>query len=186
MGGGAEVAATCEGEGMDAAATIEAVLASVLKPRGYRKRARNWFRTTSADEYQVINLQKSPWGGGSCYLNLGWDPTVPPGGFLAGDSCCLSMRAEQTDVIPTFEWVRPDGQGTLELDGISLLDTDCSKTMSEAYFVEQVTVTIAVPVADLMDRTPALIDTAPLVMAKPWLAFLDTRAQFLSRGIEIP
>ena len=75
---------------------------------------------------------------------------------------------------------------TLELDGISLLDAECSRAMSAACFVEQVIDVIAVPVADLMDRTPALVDMAPLVTSKPWLADLETKAQFLSRGIEIP
>ncbi len=35
---------------------IESAFAVVLKARGFRKRGRNWFRTTLAGEYQVVNL----------------------------------------------------------------------------------------------------------------------------------
>ena len=81
---------------MDTAATGEAVIASVLKARGFRKKARNWFRATSADEYQVVNLQKSSWGGGQCYLNLGWDASLPSKEFHLENQCALRLRAEDT------------------------------------------------------------------------------------------
>ncbi len=81
---------------MDAAKTIEMTIAALLKPRGFRKRGRNWFRTTSANEYQVVNLQKSSWGSGSCYLNLGWDSIFPAGEFRPVNQCAVSLRAENT------------------------------------------------------------------------------------------
>ncbi|GAA4691328.1 DUF4304 domain-containing protein [Nocardioides conyzicola] len=61
-------------------------MATVFKSRGFRKRGRNWFRTTSANQYQVVNLQKSSWGGGSRYLNLGWDPPCPTKDFVPSTS----------------------------------------------------------------------------------------------------
>src|SRR4051794_25284374 len=94
---------------VDAAKVIETAITSVLKPRGYRKRARNWFRTTSANGYQIVNLQKSSWGSGSYYLNLGWDATVSPGEFRSENQCAASLRAEDTDVIRPIQRIRGDG-----------------------------------------------------------------------------
>lgn len=82
---------------MDAATRVEGVCVEVLKQRGFRKRARNWYRTTSAGEYQVVNLQRSPWGSGSCYLNLGWD--VDASSFRSENRCLLRLRAQETGVI---------------------------------------------------------------------------------------
>ena len=67
---------------MDGVEAIESTLARVLKPRGFRKGGCNWFRTTSADLYQVVNLQKSSWGGGNCYLNLAGTPSCRTRAFV--------------------------------------------------------------------------------------------------------
>src|SRR4051812_19644535 len=69
---------------------VESAFAGALKLRGFRKRGRNWFRTTSAGEYQVVNLQKSSWGSGDFDLNLGWDSSVPSGQFRSENFCLLS------------------------------------------------------------------------------------------------
>ena len=122
---------------MDTAATGEAVIASVLKARGFRKKARNWFRATPADEYQVVNLQKSSWGGGQCYLNLGWDASLPSKDFHPENQCALRLRAEDTDVIPSIDWMRPDGESSIELPGIVLLDPESSTRLSEKDLAEQ-------------------------------------------------
>jgi hypothetical protein len=79
----------------------------VLKPAGFRKRGLNWFLSTSGSDYQVVNHQRSSWGGG-CHLNLGWDPNVPARHFRPAHECLLSLRAEHTDVIPDIEWLRPE------------------------------------------------------------------------------
>jgi hypothetical protein len=94
------VGETC---GVDAAKRIETVIAEVLKPRGFRKRARSWFRTTAANEYQIVNLQKSAWGSGSCYLNLGWDAAVAAREFRPENQCAIRFRAEETDVIQSIK-----------------------------------------------------------------------------------
>jgi Domain of unknown function (DUF4304) len=165
---------------------MERTIAGLLKPRGFRKRGRNWFRTTSANEYQVVNLQKSSWGGGNCYLNLGWDPAVPAGEFRSENQCAVTLRAEDTDVIPPIDWVRPDGLTTLELPGISLLDTEANDRMSEAQFAKQFSEVIAVPIADLLDRTPSIVDLVPLLTAKPWFATRALRDELSRRGLELP
>ena len=155
---------------VDSTKIIESAFAVVLKARGFRKRARNWFRTTSADEYQVVNLQKSPWGGGSFYVNLGWDATVPAGDFRTENMCALTLRAEETDAIPTIDYVRPDGLTARDLPGTILLDSEMRDRMPEPSFVEQLTEVVIIPIADFMDRTPSLDDLGPLLTKKPWLA----------------
>lgn len=165
---------------------IESAFAGVLKARGFRKRGRNWFRTTSASEYQVVNLQKSPWGSGSFYLNLGWDPTVSVGEFRAENLCLLSLRAEQADVIAPIDFVRPDGLVARGLAGTILLDAEMSGRMPEESFIKQLTEVVIIPVADFMDRTPSLVDLVPLLSAKPWLAFIPVRKELSRRGHDLP
>ena len=171
---------------VDKTKIIESAFAGVLKPRGFRKRGRNWFRTTSAGEYQVVNLQKSPWGSGSFYLHVGWDPAVAAGEFRAENFCVLSLRAEKTDVIPSIDFVRPDGLVARDLPGSILLDAEMSGRIPEDAFVEQLTEVIVVPVADFMDRTPSLVDLVPLLSAKPWLAFVRVREELSRRGHVLP
>jgi hypothetical protein len=141
---------------------VESAFAVVLKARGFRKRGRNWFRMTSADEYQVVNLQKSPWGGGSFYVNLGWDAAVPAGDFRTENMCALSVRAEQTDAIPMIDYVRPDGLTARDLPGTILLDSEMRDRMPEPTFVGQLTEVVVIPIADFMDRTPSLDDLASI------------------------
>lgn len=105
---------------------IESTMAHVFRLHGFRKRRRNWFRTTVGDQYQVINLQKSSWGGGDCFLNLGWDPEVPASGFRMENFCSVSLRADETDVIPSIQILRPDGLTTTEVAGINLLSQRCT------------------------------------------------------------
>lgn len=171
---------------MDAATRIETTIAGSLKSRGFRKRGRNWFRTTSANEYQVVNLQKSSWGGGNCYLNLGWDHAVPAGEFRPENQCAVSLRAEDTDVIPPVERIRPDGVTALELPGISLLDVEISSGTPEDVFAAELTDVIVSPIADLLDRTPSIVDLVPLLTAKPWFATLSLRDELSRRGHELP
>lgn len=171
---------------VDAAKTIEATFAPVLKQRGFRKRGRNWFRTTSTDEHQVVNLQKSSWGGGDCYLNLGWDPSVGRGEFRPENQCMLSLRAEHTDVISAIRRLRPDGVTEIELPGIRLLDVEVSRVMAEEDFAAELAEVVVGPVADLMDRTPSIVDLVPLLTAKPWFASLRLRSELRQRGHELP
>ncbi|GAB2763041.1 hypothetical protein GCM10027020_14180 [Nocardioides salsibiostraticola] len=161
-------------------------MAGVFNLRGFRKRGRNWFRVTSEGQYQVVNLQKSAWGGGSCYLNLGWDPVVPGEGFRPESQCCLSLRAEQTDVIPSIPMLRPDGVTTIEVSGISLLDSDMYLERSTDQLCDEVRAVIARPVADLMDRTTSMVDLVPLITAKPWFATRILRDHLTSIGYELP
>lgn len=176
----------CKAVEVDAAKAIEMTIAGLLKPRGFRKRERNWFRTTGANEYQVVNLQKSSWGGGSCYLNVGWDSTVPAGEFRPANQCVVSLRAEDTDVIAPIEWVRPDGVSTLAMPGIALLDTETNERVPEDLFVEQLTQVIVIPVAELLDRTTSIVDLVPLLTAKPWFATRSLRSELSRRGHELP
>lgn len=170
-------------EGLEA---IEVTMTNVLKPRGFRKRGRNWFRTTTASQYQVVNFQKSSWGGGNCYLNLGWDPDVPAKGFRAENQCCVTIRAERTDVIPPIQRVRPDGLTTTEFPGITLLSSEMYNSMSGDQLVEEFTEVVAKPIADLMDRTPAILDLLPLLQAKPWFATRTVRDYLKPLGHELP
>jgi len=175
---------------------IESSMSRVFKSRGFRKRGRNWFRGTSADEYQVVNLQMSSWGSGDCFLNLGWDPELPDTGFRRESQCCVSMRAEQTDVksmraeqtdvIPPILRVRPDGITTTELPGIVLLDSETYGAMSPQQLTEDIAAVIAVPIADLMDRTSSVLGLLPILVEKPWIASRSLRAYLASRGHELP
>jgi hypothetical protein len=171
---------------VDAARTIELTIASLLKPRGYRKRARNWFRTSPEGDYQVVNLQKSSWGDENCYLNLGWDPGVPAGEFRPEHQCAARFRAEAADVILPFQWVRPDGLTTIELPGISLLDVETSAVMTEGPFAEKLADLVVVPIADFMDRTRSIVDLVPLLSRKPWYATVALRAELDHRGFKLP
>lgn len=171
---------------MDITKKIETAFAAVLKARGFRKRGRNWFRTTSSGEYQVVNLQKSPWGSGSFYLNLGWDPAVAAGDFRSENFCTLSLRAEDTDVIPSIDFERPDGLAARDLPGIILLDAEMSGRIPEDSFLQQLTEVVVIPVADFMDRTQSLVDLVPLLSAKPHFAFVPVREELSRRGLTLP
>jgi len=171
---------------VDPAKTIEAVLAEVLRPRGFRKRARNWFRTSGAGEYQVVNLQKSSWGGGDCYLNLGWDPSVKAGDFLPENQCMARIRAERADVIPAIHMLRSDGNSVLEVPGISLLDRNTVEHFAEDDYRMQVREVVARPVADLLDRTPSVTDLVPLFTRHPGYATLRLRDHLRLSGHELP
>lgn len=72
------------------------------------------------------------------------------------------------------------------LPGISLLDTEANGRMSEDLFVSQLIEVIVIAVADLLDRTPSIVDLAPLFSAKPWFATLSLRDQLSRRGHELP
>jgi hypothetical protein len=171
---------------VDKAKTIESAFAGVFKARGFRKRGSNWFRTTSTGEYQVINLQKSPWGGGGFYLNLGWDPSVAAGDFRSANFCTLSIRAEHTDVIPSIEVVRPDGLAARDLSGILLLDAEMISRIPEESLLQQLTEVVIIPIADFMDRTPSLVDLVPLLSAKPQFAWVSVREELNRRGFTLP
>lgn len=171
---------------MDAANRIESAITGVLKPRGFRKRRHNWFRLTPATEYQVVNLQKSSWGGGNCYLNLGWDPTVSPNEFRPHYKCALYLRAEETDVISPLERIRPDGVTTLKLPGIRLLDNEIGGRTPEHVFARELTDNIVIPIADFLDRTPSIVDLVPLLSAKPSRASVDLRDELGRRGYHLP
>ncbi|KSU70417.1 hypothetical protein AS031_17645 [Pseudarthrobacter enclensis] len=134
----------------------------------------------------MINLQKSPWGGESFYLNLGWDPAVASGEFRSENSCVFGLRAENIDVIPSIDFVRPDGLAARDLPGIILLDAEMSSRIPEDSFVKQLIDVIVVPIADFMDRTPALQDLVPLLTEKPHLAFIPVREELKRRGFTLP
>ncbi len=171
---------------VDASKAIEAVLAEVLKPRGFRKRARNWFRTSDAGEYQLVNLQKSSWGGGDCYLNLGWDPTVKAGDFLPENQCMARIRAERADVIPPIRMLRSDGESVLEVPGISLLHRDMSERFTDDDYRNQIREIVARPVADLLDRTPSVTDLVALFTRHPGHATVRLRDHLRLYGHELP
>src|SRR3954468_21609287 len=171
---------------MDVAGLAERTLAGALKPLGFRKRGLNWFRTSSGSDYQVVNLQRSSWGGGDCYLNLGWDPDVPAGKFRPAHQCLLTLRAERTGAIPDIEWLRPDGETTIDLPGISLLDVETSRRMAEDELAARLHEVVAIPVADLMNRSRSVIDLVPLLRAKPGFAMLSLRGYLADHGYELP
>ena len=68
-------------------------LNDVFKPLGFRKKSANWYRV-SGDLYCVVNVQKSPWGDGSCDVNIGFAPAVKAEkGWLPESKCLLRFRA---------------------------------------------------------------------------------------------
>ncbi|WP_160320847.1 DUF4304 domain-containing protein [Arthrobacter alpinus] len=170
---------------MDTATTIETTFASVLKARGFRKRGRNWFRTTQTDDYQIVNLQKSPWGG-DFYVNLGWSLPDATKAFRSEIQCDLRLRAEATDVVLPITLERSDGLTAQEVPGTILLDTGVSERIPEETFIRQLTDVIVVPVADLMDRTPSLVHMVPFLMTKPWFATLALRKELELLGHKLP
>lgn len=171
---------------MDVKGIAERTLAGVLKPAGFRKRGLNWFRAPSDSDYQVVNLQRSGWGSGDCYLNLGWDPRVPAGQFRPAHQCLLSLRAEHTDVVPDIEWLRPDGETTIDLPGISLLDVETSTRMTEDELSALLLKVVAIPVVELMKQARSVIDLVPLLTAKPWFAMVSLRDYLSACGYELP
>lgn len=171
---------------MDSPKVIEAVLANTFKTFEFRKRARNWFRTTDAGVYQVVNLQRSPWGGGNCHLNLGWDPMVDVGSFVPEYQCMASIRAEYTEVIPPTLVVRSDGASTLQMPGISLLDTDMAGRFSEGEYRDRLEQVIAQPLARFMERTSSMPELVPLFTRHPGNATLRLRDYLRSIGVELP
>ena len=171
---------------VDRTKLVESAFAGAFKLRGFRKWGRNWFRTTSAGEYQVVNLQKSRWGSGDYYLNLGWDPSVPSGEFRSENFCLLSLRAEATDVIPPIDFARPDGLVARDLPGTILLDAAMGGRIPEDAFLKQLTDVVINPVADFMDSTPSVVDLVPLLSAKPQFAFVPVREELSRRGYKLP
>jgi hypothetical protein len=61
---------------------------------------------------------------------------------------------------------------TIDLPAISLLDVETSKRMSEDEFSVMLREVVAIPVAELMDRSRPVIDLVSLLTAKPRLAML--------------
>lgn len=170
---------------MDSAQVIEGVIAEGLKPAGYRKRARNWHRVSGAGVYQVVNLQRSSWGGGSCYLNLGWDPSVGGKAFQSEHQCLARIRAEQTGVIPAIALTRSSGEA-LEVPGINLLDSGVAEHFSEDEFRRQVRQTVVEPVAAFMESTQHMQDLVPLFTRHPGWATLHLRDYMRTLGAELP
>lgn len=170
---------------VDTAKTIETTFASVLKARGFRKRGRNWFRTTQTDDYQIVNLQKSPWGG-DFYVNLGWSLPDATKAFRSEIQCDLRLRAEATDVVLPITLERSDGLTAHEVPGTILLDTRVSERIPEETLIRQLTDVIVTPVADLMDCTPSLVHMVPFLMTKPWFATLALRKELETLGHELP
>ncbi|GAA4691321.1 hypothetical protein GCM10023349_02510 [Nocardioides conyzicola] len=96
------------------------------------------------------------------------------------------MRAEQADVIPSIQRIRPDGITTTEIPGISLLDADMYEAMSPDELIEEVAAVIATPVADLLDSTVSMLDLVPMLTAKPWLATRALRDYLTPQGYHLP
>ena len=100
--------------------------------------------------------------------------------------CALSLRAEETDAIPTIDYVRTDGLTARDLAGTILLHSEMRDRMPETSLVEQLTEVVIMPIADFMDRTPSLDDLVPLLTEKPWLLTLALREELRRRGHELP
>jgi hypothetical protein len=49
---------------------IDSAVHDVLKPLGFKKGGATW-RAVRPETILVVNVQKSPWGDGQCYVNLG-------------------------------------------------------------------------------------------------------------------
>ena len=82
--------------------------------------------------------------------------------------------------------MRPDGESSIDLPGIVLLDPESSKGLSEKDLAEQLRDVVALPIADLLDRTPSIVDMVPPLMSKPWYATLTLRDQLATRGFDLP
>lgn len=103
----------------------------------------------------------------------GWNATLPP-----------PIRTR--DPFPAIDLVRPDGLTARDLSGIILLDSEMSGRMLETSVIRQLTEAVVILVADIMDRTPSLVDMVPLLTAKPWFATLRLRSELARRGHELP
>jgi hypothetical protein len=89
-----------------------------LKPSGFSRRRFNWF-SSGSDLYRVCNLQKSTWGDGGCYINLGFAPSDQAiDGWLAQTQCWLRFRVEA---------LRPLG-----MEALRLIDANAIETMGES------------------------------------------------------
>src|SRR5690349_16423098 len=73
---------------------LMAVLGSVLKPLGFRRRRANWFRC-AAQVYSVLNVQKQDWGNCGCYINFGFAPADHTSdGWLGEHKCVARFRID--------------------------------------------------------------------------------------------
>ncbi|MFB9314197.1 DUF4304 domain-containing protein [Nocardioides plantarum] len=167
---------------MERIEAIEATMAAVFKTRGFRTRARNWFRSTRSGDYQVINLQRSTWGSGDLYVNLGWDPAAGGAAFRPAYRCLFSVRAEELDVGGVIHRIRPDGATKLELPGTSLLGSEIYEATPKDQLMKEVVQVVAEPLADLMDSTTTFADLAPLINSRPVLKSVQLRNHMRSLG----
>ncbi len=58
--------------------------------------------------------------------------------------------------------------------------------MPENEFAAELADVVVSPIADLLERTPSIIDLVPLLTAKPWFATRSLRDQLSLRGYELP
>jgi hypothetical protein len=50
------------------------VLGGSLQPVGFRRRRANWY-CAATHIYSIVGVQESAWGDGTCYVNLGLNPS---------------------------------------------------------------------------------------------------------------
>lgn len=89
-------------------------------------------------------------------------------------------------MIPSIDFVRPDGLAARVLLGTILLDAEMRDRIPEDSFFQQLTEAVVIPVADFMDNTPSLVDLVPLLSAKPQFAFVRVREELSRRGYTLP
>jgi hypothetical protein len=107
-----------------------------LKPSGFSRRRFNWF-SYGSDLYRVCNLQKSAWGDGGCYINLGLsssDQAVD--GWLAETRCWVRFRVE--------------APRSLRMEDLRLIDANAIETMGESEWAAVVTERVVRPIADIL------------------------------------
>lgn len=79
------------------AETFKKLIHQPLKARGFKKSGATW-RLQQAGSIAVLNAQKSPWGGGTFYLNLGvYFPELGSEPAPTENKCHVQARLEIED-----------------------------------------------------------------------------------------
>jgi len=131
---------------------LATILGGVLKPIGFRRRRSNWFRVGTS-VYSIVNVQKSPWGDGVCYVNLGFSLSDRvTGGWQPEHKCSVRFR------IDALRSTRPEHLRLLDQEMLDAMGVEAWRTAVGEW--------IATPIARVLASTSDLADLRDLLDSK--------------------
>lgn len=112
---------------MDAESFVQAI-APLMKAQGFKKSNATWRRSDS-ESIAVLNVQKSPWGGGVYYVNLGvYFPDLGPLLAPTENKCHVQRRLDVETpslvVAKAIDWFRERARLS---DAARLAEADAKK-----------------------------------------------------------